>query len=74
MKLTFIFYYSIIRTIKEYKVSMCYDAVRLRLEGRSYVEITKILDLTYQTVSIYVKSHKESGAADLTLKENKECP
>jgi putative transposase len=47
-----------------------YDAVRLSYEKRPYVEIARILDLTYQTVSTYVKSYKESGIAGLTIKES----
>jgi putative transposase len=59
------------RKVKNRRMKIRYDAVRLRLEGRSYIEIARILDLTYQTVSIYVSSYKKSGATGLAPKENK---
>jgi putative transposase len=59
------------RNTKHPRMKIRYDAVRLSLEGRPYVEIARILDLTYQTISIYVKSYKESGVVGLAPKENK---
>jgi transposase len=59
------------RKAKSPRMKVRYDAVRLSLEGRTYVEIGRILDLAYQTVSIYVNSYKKSGAAGLLPKESK---
>lgn len=57
------------RKSKDSRMKMRYDAVRLSLEGRSYVEIGRILDATYQTISKYVKSYQKSGIEGLLIKQ-----
>jgi len=55
------------REAKNWRMKKRYDAVRLSLEKYTYTEIARILDITYQTVSIYVKAYKESGIEGLTM-------
>jgi putative transposase len=56
------------RKTRDSRMRTRYDAVRLLLEGRSYYEIAKILNITHYTVRNYEKSYNEFGVDGLIIK------
>jgi putative transposase len=56
------------RKTRDARMRTRYDAIRLRLEGRSYNEIAEILNITHYTVRNYEKAYKEFGEDGLLIK------